>query len=196
MIWLHYVGGYYTRTSFLREARQHKVTRRVAANIARKMSYGDTVRLLAWNKGKPLLFAEFVIRSITMPEEIAKPLAEELIKDGKARLVSAGGGRVVRECGSYIAGATYAVDVELGELVEDAIKLSKEKSIKPSFMISGPLTHVYKPSKLLDPAPPFTRGFIKAEPSEARPGETALQEIKCYAKRTHKKRRDLQMRLC
>ena len=191
MIWLHYVGGFYTPKKFIAEAKKLGISRRVAPNVARFMNYGDVVKLLDWNKGQPLLFAEFVISGISMDAQISEQLTQELIQEGKARLISQGGNTVVRECGSYVASATYEIDIDLGEVVEKADEIAAKLQIKPKYMLTGHLTHIYNPPTVLNPAPRFTRGFIKTYEPVSDEHDQTMQGVIGYDKRTHKQRDDL-----
>jgi hypothetical protein len=192
MIWLHYVGGFYTQEKFVAEARRAGVSRRVAPNVAKFMRYGDTVQLLNWNNGKPLHFADFVTGGISMDAEISEELAPKLIEEGKAHLVSTGGDTVVRECGSYVASASYEVDTELGEVVEKANEIAARLQIKPKYMITGRLSHVYDPPVEPDPSPKFFRGFVNMGAGRANEHGQLVQGVIGYSKRTRKKREDLQ----
>jgi hypothetical protein len=195
MIWQHYVGGFYTPKKFVAEAKKHGISRRVAPNVAKAMAYGDVIKLLDWNNSQPLLFAEFVVSGISMNAEISEELAPELIQEGKARLVSQGGNTVIRECGSYVASATYEVDVELSEVVEKADEIVARLEIKPNYMITGRISRVYDPPEAVEPPPKFSRGFIKTyEPVSDEHGQT-VQGVIGYDKRTKKQRDDLNARL-
>jgi len=195
MIWLHYVGGFYTPQKFLTEAKKFGVSRRVAPNVARFMSYGDVIKLLDWNNGQPLLFAEFVISGISMDAEISEQLAPELIKEDKARLVSQGGNTVIRECGSYVTSATYQVDIGLGEVVEKANEIAARLDIKPNYMLTGRLSCIHNPPIVMDPPPQFSRGFIKTFEPVRNEHDQTVQGVIGYDKRTRKQRDDLSSRL-
>ncbi len=197
MLWQHYVGGFYSPAKFIAEAKRHGVSRRVAPNIAKSMSFGDTVQLLSWCSGEPAAFAEFLINRITLDHEIAGELGEELIEEGRARLVERGGGFVTRECGSYSVGATYEVDIDLKEVVERAMALAEEKGLPLSFMIAGPLTRTFDPPVELIPPPPFTRGFIRVGRNGEQPAldDPQLVGIESYKRRKQKERRDIQLTL-
>jgi len=195
MIWLHYVGGFYTRQKFVAEAKKHGISRRVAPGVAKAMAYGDIIKLLDWNNGQPLLFAEFVISGISMDAVISEELAPELIREGKASLVSQGGNTVIRECGSYVASATYQVDVELSEVVEKADAIAAKLDIKPTYMLTGRLSRVYNPPEAVEPAPKFARGFIKTYRPASDEHDQTIQGVIGYDKRTRKQRDDLTARL-
>jgi len=195
MIWLHYVGGFYTTSAFVTEAKRTGVSRRVAPNVAKFMRYGDTVKLLNWNNGKPIAFAEFVIGGISIDAQISEQLALELIKEGKAELVSEGGQTVVRKCGSYTTSASYQVNIALEEVVERANEIAKELQLKPTYMITGRVTAVYDTPIKLDPPPKFFRGFVNAGAGQADEYDQHVQGIVGYSKRTRKKRKDLNHRL-
>jgi len=205
--WLHYIGGFYTPEKFIRESRKHGVNRKVAPNMAGAFEYGDTVVLLEWLHAHPRAFAEFTIQAIRFPAEITQAIGEKLVEQGKAT-IREGGGLVVRECGSYIDGGGYGVDesVKLSDLVKQAKDIAKEKGIELSFFIGGPLTKVYEPAFVVQPYPPFTRGFIRVKDEtlwesdlsgviiEHKP-DPQMRGMTVYQKRKNKVRKDIQMKL-
>lgn len=195
MIWLHYVGGFYTPQKFVAEAKKHGISRRVASNVAKAMAYGDVIKLLDWNNGQPLHFADFVISGVSMDAVISEGVASKLIEEDKARLVSQGGNTVVRECGSYVASATYEVDAELSEVMEKADEIAARLQIKPTYMITGRLSKAYNPPEPVEPAPKFSRGFIKTYQPVSDEHDQTVQGVIGYGKRTKKQRDDLSTRL-
>jgi hypothetical protein len=76
-----------------------------------------------------------------------------------------GGGMVSRECGSYMIMGTWNVDAELPEVMDIVTEIAAEKGMMDAtfVMISGELTTVYDDPVYLEPAPPFTRGFIRVD---------------------------------
>ncbi len=196
--WRHFVGGRYTPDRFVQEAKVIGVTRRVAAALAKSMAFGDTVQLLYWRHGRPVLFAEFTITTITLPDKIAAEVARQTGKKVKPSGQN-GGQRIVRECGSYKETGTLIIEPDdqltLSDLVAKAILISKEKGIAPWVMIGGPLKQVFDPVLEVQPAPKFSRGFTRIERSTSTTQyqSTTLKAVEDYQKRRHKARRDLQI---
>jgi hypothetical protein len=130
-----------------------------------------------------------------MDAQISEGVASKLIEEGKACLVSQGGNTVIRECGSYVASATYEVDVELGEVVEKADEVAARLQIKPTYMVTGRLSRVYDPPEPVEPAPKFSRGFIKTYEPVSGEHDQTVQGVIGYDKRSRKQRDDLNRRL-
>lgn len=165
-VWMHYIGGYYDSVErFIREAKRQGVSRRIPLQVARGMRFGDRVILLRYHdKTTVSAFGEFVVRNIFFDDAISQAVGKRLEETGKAQYFE-GGGSVMRECGSYIIAGTWLVTVEIPEIVDIALELSEGK---PAFaMIGGPLTKVYQPPVFLDPAPKFSRGFIRSNLDDA-----------------------------
>ena len=199
--WLHFIGGHYgSPETFLREAQSLGVSRRVPAQTARGMNFGDRVVLLRYGgKGKVEGFAEFTVHSIRIEGDITQRVGDELIREGRAS-VSQGAGLVERECGAYFEASVFNVasDVTIGEILERALKIAKEEGLDLTVLIGGALSKVYDAPILLDPAPKFSRGFTKC-PDQAQfefagaPATTERQlvELSSYkqANRKNKKAR-------
>lgn len=195
MHWLHYIGGYYTPRKFIVEARGSGVNRKVAPNLAKSFSFGDTVTCLYYLRGMVKAFAEFRIDKITLDGDIAQQVGEELARQGKAEYDDVGG-LVVRECGSYVVIGGWKVKAT----IEEIVSLAQEFTDKLSCFVGGPLIKVYEPV-WLQPAPKHFRGFKRAE-GQTFDGETlevdeaqSLVMIEEYKKRTKKERTDIQYRL-
>jgi len=174
--WLHYMGGKYTPRKFLDEAvRVGFITRRAPANQVKSMHFKDNVLCLDWRKGKPACFGEFTITGIVFDGELNAKLVEELKAEDKIVEDNTGGPstQVERECGEFTmgGGATLREDVDIPEIMEKAERiqdelqsargLSKEQSGTVWCMVMGILTKEYVPPRTLQPAPPFTRGFMQ-----------------------------------
>jgi len=163
--WMHYIGRYYrSHHAFIREAKVMGIARRIPAQVARGMNYGDTVVLLRYcRKERVYAFAEMVITGLVLSGDMAQAVGEKLQAQGKATY-TAGGGMISRECGSYMIMGTWNVDAELPEVMDIVTEIAAEKGMDATFvMISGELTTVYDDPVYLDPAPPFTRGFIRVD---------------------------------
>jgi hypothetical protein len=103
--------------------------------------------------------------------------------------------RTARNVSSQRGALHIVVDVPLQEVVEKAVKAARETGVKCSFMVGGPLTKVFDPPEILDPPPPFTRGFIKAGGEGESSSEAQIVGIQGYRRRTRKPRLDLQLTL-
>src|SRR3990167_6567101 len=186
-----YIGGAYKGTDrFLREARKQGITRRVPANTARGFHFGERVVLLRYRgKGKVLAFGEMAIKEIIFDQEIAQKVAEALVEDGAAEYSPGplGGTNIHRECGSYLIMGSFIItlpEFDIPWLCAKAQEIAKELHIDTVFcMIGGNLVEEY--STWLDPAPNFTRGFIKMEESDtfSSDGENKMVEISNYRRR-------------
>lgn len=173
--WTTYIGGRYTPQSFLAEAKRVGfITRRAPAHQAKAMHFKDTVLLLAWRKGKPACFGEFVVTGIVFDGELNAKLIEELKAEDKIVEDNTGGPstQVERECGEFTMGGGASVrdDVDIPEIMEKAEKIQAEQQAAAGLddkshgavwcMVMGVLTKEYFPPRTLDPAVPFTRGFM------------------------------------
>jgi hypothetical protein len=111
---LHFVGKeYYGRGSFVREARKHGVSRRIALHELRRMRWGDRV-LLAIRDGKSsLVFGSFRVTRLSGLSAEATAAVEKRFGVEK---ISDGGAFVERGCGCYIEGPLYSVRADLPAL--------------------------------------------------------------------------------
>jgi hypothetical protein len=160
--WLHYVGGHYgTTEAFVAEARQAGVTRRIPAQVARGMQYGDRVVFLRWGgPGRVWAFAEMVIETVTLMGNLAVKVGARLAAAGRAEY-HAGEQIIKRSCGWYVVAGTWIVKASLSEVLEAAIDAAAGEDV--FCMIGGPLTRAYGEPVMLSPAPKFTRGFIRSD---------------------------------
>ena len=201
--WRHFVGGHYTPGRFIREARRLGVTRRVAANVAKAMAFGDTVELLHWKRGRPVLFAEFTVTDIILPVEISIEVRKK-----HRRLKVSGGSRIVRECGSYEMVGVCAIEPDDGltlqQIAVEAIEIAERLKLAPWCMIGGPLTKVYKPPVEVSPPPRFSRGFARLDSDQTAAAASAWPRqsptpptviaVDGYKRRERKARLDLQLK--
>lgn len=163
---MHFIGGYYSSPEkFVKEAQgPGGIARRIPAQVARGMAFGDRVVLLRYNgKGNVIAFAEMVIDGVTFEGNMAGKVGKKLVEEGRATYIP-GGMVVSRECGSYLIAGVYEVtgDVTLAETVQMAQSAAGEGE-KVFVMIGGHLSKVYDKPVILSPAPNFTRGFFHAE---------------------------------
>ena len=160
--WMHYIGGYYrSEADFANEAQLKGISRRLPAQVARGMRFGDRVVLLRWGgKGRVWAFAEMTIVGITLLDGLARQVGERLKDQGRASY-SEGGACVERECGSYLVVGTWTTDADISEIIEMACQMADGEKV--FVMVNGTLTKVYDAPMLLSPAPKFTRSFIRAD---------------------------------
>ena len=126
MEWLHYIGRRYTPESFIAEARQHGVARRVPAWALGTVKWGEKVWLAQWKgskgvvtvaegkepeekrfaKGRAEIFASFTVDRVSIEDpEVRAKLLEELSQEGKVTATSGAAPTMVRrKCGYYIRG--------------------------------------------------------------------------------------------
>jgi len=201
MKWATYVGGYYTKKKFVEESQRLGVSRRAPASLVKQMCFGDTVMVLDWQRGEPVVFAEFTITGLVLPGAITEKVAEQLEAEGKIKSKSEGGGLVVRECGKYELGSSYEVDADCGEIVTLAEQANEEReeqgepTIPLEILVQGRLTRIVEPPEMLPDGYPFYRGFSRWSNGvpEDQTGTVAGQVD--YKQRVTKQRRDLQMAL-
>lgn len=191
--WMHFIGaGYYADDKkFTREAKKYGISRRAPAQLVRGMEFGDRLVLLRYlAKGSVFAFGEARIHGITLEGDISKQVGERLIAEGRAEYQD-GGGAVERECGSYLVLGTYSVKASLKEVMSIAQEIhARENGDVPMFvMVNARLTEAYKEQVFLQPAPKFTRGFIRSDFSYAPPkGGIAEGEVIAIASYTRKER--------
>lgn len=165
----HFVGSKYDNpTRFVEEAKRVGWSRNVNAYFARGLHYGDRIVFLRLLRNKQVqAFAEGRITSITFKDPtLSKLLTDSLVKEGKATY-HPGSQNIQRECGSYLVIGAYEVsnDLDIPEITARAMAIAKEHNLDLACMIGGDLVRNYKPV-FLQPAPKFTRGFLKATDDE------------------------------
>jgi hypothetical protein len=195
--WMHFIGGYYKDTDkFINEAMKHRVSRRAPAQMVRAMEFGDRLVLLRYYRDESVsAFAEAQIIGITLDHEIAKIVGEQLHCEYHE---PAGGSSVIeRECGSYMHTGTWIVNASLRDVMEIAMKAARERGDEPLFvMVNAELTKIYEQHTFLQPAPKFTRGFIKAPDQAAyslEPRDPVAEKIVIAIRNYRKKQREKPM---
>jgi len=131
--WIHFIGQqYYTEKTFKVEGLKYGVTRRVSPLAAKQMSYGDRV-LLAINDGKSaVVFGSFLITTLSgMGEEATKALGEQC----DLVMLTGGGRKVVRGCGTYVEGPTWILGCPL--TIDEIIAVATEAGGDNKFMVGG-----------------------------------------------------------
>ncbi len=162
--WMHYIGRYYrSEGAFTAEAMGKGISRRVPAQVARGMRFGDRVVLLRWGgKGKVWAFAEMVVTGLTLLDGLARQVGERLQEQGRASY-SEGGEAVERECGTYFVVGTWTTTADIHEIIELACQIADAKGEKVFVLVNGTIIKAYDAPVLLSPAPSFTRSFIRAD---------------------------------
>lgn len=147
--WLHWIGNsHYSISSFIKEAREMGVSRRVQPKMLRNMEWGDRVFCASRLPGykSPVVFGYFIL------EEVMGVKIDEMPDDLKAKVKNVDPGPAIfleRGCGVLVVGAFYATTASVEELSEHA----------QDPMIVGKGLKVFpKPWPMLAGMPPF-RGF-------------------------------------
>lgn len=160
--WLHFIGAkYYTMEGFINECMQYGATRRVSLNVLKRMSWGDRVSCVQKPKGVKgvAVFMEFPITRLSgLTEGAVRWIHRKCTKIVK---VSDGGEEVDRECGSYETGATYSVEMTLGDLAAALEFLQKRGEDIGKLMVGcspNQIRVVPKPQPVLRDVP-FRMGF-------------------------------------
>jgi hypothetical protein len=179
--WLHFIGRqYYTRQSFVKEARQFGVSRRVSLNELKKMDWGDTV-LLAIMEGKSgVLFGQFTIERLTGLSRDASLVLEKWFGLEK---VNDGGIVVRRGCGEYVTGPEYRINASLAEIA-DILQTLKTQGVDIGRPMVGGSFRSHQPVRLADI--PHRQGFrmfnytafITAVKQAKAPGKSKLPAVK------------------
>lgn len=164
--WMHFIGGYYKSTAkFIDEAKLQRISRRAPAQQVRGMQFGDRLVFLRYHKKDVVsAFAEAQIVGVTLDHEIAKEVGDKLKEQGLAEYHepgSGGGTLIQRECGSYMCVGSWDIKCELSEVMEMAIEAAKKKGEPLFVMVNAELVQTYESPTYLQPAPKFTRGFLK-----------------------------------
>jgi hypothetical protein len=161
MNWLTFIGkGNYTQHSFIKEAKQYGITRRVSPQELKRMSWGDIVccAYKASQKASTVVFMEFPITRISgLSTEAQAAIAEKV----GLTIIDSGGDEVERGCGTYTEGATYTVNCSMAEFVKHVDDLKDEDIDRGQLMVgcdSGQFTIYEKPLAYLKNVP-FTRGM-------------------------------------
>ncbi len=166
--WHHFIGGHYASPeSFVAEAQKQGISRRIPAQNAKGMSFGDRVVLLRFvNAETVIAFAEMVVSRVMLDGEITQKIGNDLQEAGRASYQENGGaGEMVnRECGEYLIAGTWQVDpdVDIAELIRMAERYADGEKL--FVMLGGELSQVYATHRLLNPPPKFTRGFARRTP--------------------------------
>lgn len=120
--WIDFIGEkYYSKQGFIDEAVQYGVTRRVSLLQLKSVRFGDRV-LTAIKDGKtPVLFGSYIVERLS---GLSAAAVKALAKTFTTKLVSEGGQVVHRGCGSYIEGATLAIEATIEQIAEVLSKVS------------------------------------------------------------------------
>jgi hypothetical protein len=182
--WIHFIGGQYrSEAAFIREARRFGISRRVPAQSARGMAYGDRVVLARWfgKERGAYGFASFRVTDLIFEGEMAQKVAKKLEEEGLTiKYTPAGGGErspVQRECGSYMVLGVITIenntgrdiDTSLKRMIELALEISKDEDEKLFIMIGGKLEQVYD-TPVKCPDQKFHRGISRVSDAEIADG--------------------------
>jgi len=114
--YLHWIGKkYYTMNSFAKEAEEHRVTRRVSLNVAKKMSWGDRIYTAMLDGKTGVIFGYFDIDRIT---GLSSEALDSVTSAYENEQVAEGGRLIERACGEYSLGATHTVASELPAIID------------------------------------------------------------------------------
>ena len=163
--WLHFIGGHYQHDyRFILEARRNGISRNVPVQNARGFHYGDTVKLLRWQRGGKLVyaFAEMRITSVILPHELSQKITDKL-GDRLELTYSPNSLHIERDCGSYdMCGCwTISSDFDIPDILKAAIEVSGDEKFK--VMIGGYLSKEYDPPERITTPIKFSRGFQKSD---------------------------------
>lgn len=112
--WLHFVGRqYYTRRSFIREAEQYGVSRRVSLRELKRMNWRDRVVVAIMEGKSAVVFGRFEIERLAGLSAAAQAAIREALG---GEIVDEGGGLVKRGCGMYYQGPTFVTPASLPEI--------------------------------------------------------------------------------
>lgn len=184
----HFVGGRYdSPTRFVNEAKRVGWSRNVNALFARGLHYRDRIVFMRLRRDKSVqAFAEGSIGSITFKNPaLSSMLGAALMASSQAQY-SPSPLSIQRECGSYNISGEYTVspEIDIPQIVAMALRIAKEHNLDTSCMIGGSLVREYKPV-ILQPAPKFTRGFIRIDDDETfeAPEQRSILAIENYRKK-------------
>ena len=118
--WLHWIGKqYYTIEQFVIEAQKYGITRRIPLRDLKKFSWGDIVFCI---QKEPQLKTGSVFGSfqVTLVSGLSTSAVTNIYNDRlesnfAMEQISPGGNPVERECGDYIEGPTYAIEISIKE---------------------------------------------------------------------------------
>ena len=87
--WAHFVGGLYTPSSFMREAKKFDVSRNITPQQAKGLKFGDVVNLMQWTDGEAKLFrhlslAVFLYATLMCRRRLPKDCSTKVAPDQEA----------------------------------------------------------------------------------------------------------------
>ena len=164
--WLHYVGKQYSMDQFIDEALRVGISRRVPANVAANMGWGDRIILARWkdpdaNPNGAAIFAEAQITGLVFDEETARAISAEIIDE--VRSAAAGGNvrrSIQRICGEYVEVFVVTVSISLGECMQRAAAAAAEGGKKLFVMLRCELLRTFDPIEIEEQ---FNRGYKRLE---------------------------------
>ena len=181
--WAHFVGGRYTPSSFMREARKFDVSRNITPQQTKGLKFGDVVNLMQWTEGEAKLFGQFVVtRVFVRDSDVSSALTKRLLDEGRARPGGGGETKVMRDCGSYVCSGGVIVneeEVSILEIVkmEEAISTQLGKG-QIKCMVGGKIVSEFSPPISLGKhGPKFSRGFIRFSTGAAKQQHNHPSEV-------------------
>lgn len=167
-IYLHYIGRrYYTMETFIEEAKKFGVSRAVPLHQLKKLHWGDKIYTAFYQKDDKgpyaLVFGYFPVLglNITNSEVKERMKQDKRYREVRHEVVSGGGARVTRGCGSYSIGSVSYVDNDVSELAEIIEDASKELGVKTKVMAASPYFYTVGPFKVR--GVPFSRGLLRVK---------------------------------
>lgn len=181
---VHTIGGYYRdQDTFIKEAREAGVNRRIAVHLLKNISFGDVVVVLDWRApvrgrkvrtvGKKglevpatvIAYGQFIVERLSFQAEVMSRLAKAMIEEGQVE-VREGGGVVERECGSYVDGGGLILHPDNPNTLQDLLARAKAIAAdmgiaKLETFIGGRFQAFQEPLEV--ERPPFQMGFWEVE---------------------------------
>jgi len=105
--WIHFIGSkYYSINSFVKEAKEYSINRRISLNNLKRLDFGDRIFLAQGGSKSSIIFGYFVLTTVSgLPRDVVKELEESKcieFKDSDRK-------RILRGCGSYEVRGSYKI---------------------------------------------------------------------------------------
>jgi len=156
MYLIHFIGKqYYSIAQFIKEAKQYRISRKIAPNMLKKLSFGDIILLAQGDSKGSLIFGFFIFTSIFgLKHELFEKLEQEKI----ISLQSNNPIPVNRGCGSYVITASYGITNQ--QRFFEFIKEQNDEDLK-GVLIGGTFYELSDllPEKEIHTNIPFQQGF-------------------------------------
>jgi len=141
---LHFVGSrYYTRSSFIKEARRFGVARAIAPSHLKSLNWGDIVYLAEYEpgveSGKAIVFGYIRVDGVSI--EASERVKREAEKEINVERVEKVGKQAIRRaCGGYFITSIAYVRDPLPKIAETYERIAKKYGEKVKFLLNGTLT--------------------------------------------------------